>query len=108
MTASDEEDVSFDRHSGDMVDFDVSSINSDTLVVHEAWYPGWRATLDGDEVGIDNSGDKVSWRIEVPEGGESLVVRFTPMDFRVGLFVSLACALVSLVMLVPGSGGKAG
>jgi hypothetical protein len=65
------------------------------LVVTDAWYPGWRATVNGRpapmaEVNAFQRG------IRVPAGNSTVVMRYEPTTVRVGIAVSLA-ALIAVI-----------
>lgn len=49
------------------------------LVVNEAWYPGWRAWVDGDEVSVMRANGFVR-ALRVPAGDHTVVMRFEPAD----------------------------
>lgn len=88
------------REAGDLVSIDLNDAPGETLVVHEAWYPGWRVAIDGKAAKIEIPEDKVSWRVKIPEGAKEAVFRFTPDDFALGLFGTLTTALIGLMMLI--------
>lgn len=52
---------------------------SGTLVVNEAWYPGWRARVDGRDVEIHRANGLVR-AIEVPAGARLVELAFEPAD----------------------------
>jgi hypothetical protein len=94
------------RTAGDEVEIDVASAGkapggAATLVVHEVWYPGWTAEIDGRPARIAFPPDKVSWRLAVPPDARRAHLRFLPFDFRIGLFASLTAALLCLISLSP-------
>jgi hypothetical protein len=85
-----------ERISNSEVVISMPSSKGETLVVHEAWYPGWTVEIDGAPGVIEVPEDKVSWRVPIPEGAKKAVFRFVPWDFRVGLFVSITTLVVCL------------
>jgi hypothetical protein len=95
----DEKELKVERTAGDEVAVEVSGAGG-RLTVHEVWYPGWRVSIDGKDGMIEIPEDKVSWEVNVPEGAKEAVFRFEPYDFRIGLYGSLATALVFLLALV--------
>jgi hypothetical protein len=57
------------------------------LVYSEAWYPGWRAWLDGVEVPIYKA--NFAFRaVAVPPGEHTIEMRFDPLIWRVGLSIT--------------------
>jgi hypothetical protein len=58
------------------------------LVLGEAWYPGWRATVNGSEAPVIPVN---GWMrgVRVPAGGSEVVLRFSPRSVRAGMAASL-------------------
>lgn len=57
------------------------------LVFSEVWYPGWRATVDGDPVPIYRA--NYAFRaIYLPPGEHRVEMRFEPITWKVGLAVT--------------------
>ncbi len=67
------------------------------LVLTDAWYPGWRATVDGSPVEIGRA-DILFRAAPVPAGSHRVEFIYTPLSFRVGVAISivtlLGCAAV--------------
>lgn len=63
------------------------------LVLADAYYPGWRAELDGGEVPIWPT--NVALRgVSVPAGAHRVVFQYDPSSFRLGLLLSGIAALL--------------
>lgn len=60
-----------------------------TLVIGDAWWPGWEATLDGVAVPIFPA-DVLVRAVRWPTGRHVLEMRFRPPEVRWGLLLSLA------------------
>lgn len=67
------------------------------LVLSEMDYPGWRVTLDGDEVERRTSYNLLR-SVELPSGNHEVVFTFQPWSVFVGCGLSLF-ALIGLAML---------
>jgi len=69
-------------------------------VLHDAWYPGWRATLDGQAVPI-HVADGIFRAVWVPAGRHTLVFSYVPRSFAAGAVISLTAwaGLLALVWL---------
>jgi len=92
------EPVEILRERPEVLRFDVATEHPAVLVVANAWYPGWRAWVDGEETPVL----RVNWMfrgVELAPGAHRVEMRFEPQSFRVGAFVSLA-ALVVLALLL--------
>ena len=57
-------------------------------VLHDAWYPGWQATLDGQAVPIYPA-DGIFRAVWVPAGRHTLVFSYAPRSFAAGAVISL-------------------
>jgi hypothetical protein len=68
-----------------------------TLVVSDAWWPGWEATLDGEPVAILRA-DLFVRAVRWPAGRHVLVMRYRPPEVAAGLAAS-ALGLVALAAL---------
>jgi hypothetical protein len=63
-----------------------------TLVVNDAFWPGWRATIDGVEVPI-LAADVLVRAVRWPPGRHVLEMRYDPPEVRLGIAVSAAAAV---------------
>jgi hypothetical protein len=71
------------------------------LVIHDAWWPGWRATLDGRVVAIETEG---LWRaVMVPPGRHTLALAYRPAGIRNSLIILAGgVALLGLIAALTG------
>jgi len=65
------------------------------LVLRDAWYPGWTAEADGQDIPIYLA-DGLFRCVIVPAGTNQVDFAFVPRDVRVGLFISLAALLIAV------------
>ncbi len=79
--------------------FRVSCNQPAYLVMSEIWYPGWIASVDGEEREVmrGNYLFRVVW---VGEGDHEVTVRFVSWPFRVGVVVSFLALILSLYFVV--------
>jgi hypothetical protein len=75
------------------------------LVLTDAWYPGWTATLDGAPAPILRA-DLMFRAVFVPEGLHTVELRFEPASVRAGLWVSGLAWLALLGILGVRAGGS--
>jgi Bacterial membrane protein YfhO len=68
------------------------------LVVTDAWYPGWTATVDGRQADVERV-DYVFRGVRVEPGEHRVELEFRPLSWRLGWIVSLL-ALIALVAAV--------
>lgn len=74
---------------GNRLQADVTSDGTAYLVLKQAWYPGWRASVDGRRVPIYRA-DLALQAVAVPPGRHTVVVDYQPATPLVGAAVSLA------------------
>ena len=76
---------------------DATSPSDGILVVNDSFWPGWRATIDGNEVPIWRA-DFLVRAVPWPAGRHVLEMKYDPPEVRIGWLVSLtgALALVAL------------
>lgn len=68
------------------------------LVVADAYYPGWSATLDGAPVDVLRA--NVAFRaVAVPGGAHTVEFRYEPRSVTAGLWISIASLVVALSLL---------
>jgi hypothetical protein len=72
-----------------------------TLVVNDAWWPGWEATVDGRPAVIFRA-DALVRAVRFPAGRHVLEMRYRPPEVRWGVRVSLlglACLVAGIIVL---------
>jgi uncharacterized membrane protein YfhO len=65
------------------------------LVLSDTWFPGWVVSIDG-AVAVPYPADAAFRAVWVPPGSSTVVWRYQPVSFRVGVGLSLA-GLITLV-----------
>jgi hypothetical protein len=88
-------DVEVER---DRVAFRVDAPRAGMVVVNEVWYPGWRATVDGDEVPIYRTNALVRG-VFVDAGEHRVVMTFRPTDGIALRWTLLATWLAFLIVM---------
>jgi hypothetical protein len=73
----------------------VSSEESGWLVLHDVWYPGWKAYVDGENKTVLRA-DYLFRAVEVPKGEHEVKFVYRPISLYAGSILSL----VSLCMLL--------
>jgi hypothetical protein len=82
---------------GNRLQADVTSDGDVYLVLKQAWYPGWRATVDGRRVPIYRA-DLALQAVAVPAGRHTVIVDYRPASVLVGAAVSVAGLVFLLVV----------
>jgi uncharacterized membrane protein YfhO len=63
------------------------------LLLADAWYPGWRASVDGREAPILRA-DLVFRAVFLAAGDHVVQFNYAPQSFQMGLWVSVTAILV--------------
>jgi hypothetical protein len=93
-------------YSNDRVEVLTDSATNGYLVMSDAWYPGWRARVDGAEVPIIRA-DYLFRGIPLTAGKHRVVFQYLPRAFRYGLLISIAgAALVAAGIALTRGKGK--
>ena len=93
------EPVEMRRERPEVLHFQVAPEHAAVLVVANAWYPGWRAWVDGIESPVLRV-NGLFRGVALPAGARQVEMRFEPWSFRVGAFVSIAAAVLLAALLV--------
>ena len=86
------QDVEFARvvnYAPERVEIEVTAQAPGYLLLTDAWYPGWEATVDGEPVPVYRA-DLLFRAVTVRSGNHRVVFRFRPVSLRVGAGISLA------------------
>ena len=78
----------------------VDAEDADRLTIRETWDPGWTAHLDGAPVEI-RSKSRVFLDIDIPFGQHELILKYDPIEVRIGLAISFV-GLVLLILVLTG------
>jgi hypothetical protein len=78
---------------------DVQASAQAMLVVSELFYPGWRATVDGNDTPIYRA-DHALRAVMVPAGRHTVEMVFDPLSFRLGAAISLSALLAAALALL--------
>jgi hypothetical protein len=70
------------------------------LVLTDAWYPGWKATVDGEEAAVFPV-DGAFRGVALDEGSHEVVFWYEPRSLFIGLRVSMGAAALVALGLIP-------
>ncbi|MGC4120802.1 MAG: hypothetical protein QM765_40750 [Myxococcales bacterium] len=79
------------------LEIDVDACGRGLLVVSDAWYPGWQASIDGADAPVLRT-DLLVRGVPVPAGRHRVVLRFAPTSFAVGAGLSFAAILLAVAV----------
>ena len=80
------------------VEFDVEAASNGILVLSDSYFPGWSASVDGEEVPMVHA-NRVMRAVPVPAGQHKVVMTYLPTSFVVGAIVS-AVSVLALIMAI--------
>ncbi|HZY45040.1 MAG TPA: YfhO family protein, partial [Anaerolineae bacterium] len=78
---------------------DVDAQQDGYLVLTDAYYPGWVATLDDRAAEIDRA-DVLFRAVKVPAGQHRIDMRYDPQSYKIGSIVSIGAWIVWLMLFV--------
>ncbi|MBN1313745.1 MAG: YfhO family protein [Anaerolineae bacterium] len=98
QTPKGKETLTYTRYEANRIDLKVSTDTPAYLVLSEVYYPGWKATIDGQAVPIyrANSAFRAIYIDQAGEHDVSLV--FRPITVYAGLAISIVTALATIGM----------
>ncbi len=93
--------VTLEGYQPERITLRVTSEDNGILVLSEWYYPGWRATIDGQPTEIlrANAGQRA---VIVESGVHFVEFTYQPASFRVGLVGSVAAMVTALILTVGG------
>ena len=89
--------VTVTNYEGDKISFTANPAQNAILVVGEKFYKGWRATVDGNNVEIYPV-DHVLRGVYLAPGSHTVEMRFDPLPFKVGKYLTLTSFAFFAVM----------
>ncbi|MBN1529350.1 MAG: YfhO family protein [Thermoleophilaceae bacterium] len=81
------------RYDDDEVTVATSSSRPGLMVLTDAWYPGWKAEVDGRDAEVRRV-DYVLRGVSVPAGEHTVVLRYEPSSWRLGWITSLVALIL--------------
>jgi hypothetical protein len=94
---SPKETLSVQEDTPNRVGVHLSASTAGWLVLSDVWYPGWHATVDGQDAALVR-GNYLYRAISVPAGEHKVVFSYRPASFWMGLAIGLAALLIFVVI----------
>jgi hypothetical protein len=92
--------ISLDKIADERIELSTESDFSGYLVVADQYYPGWKASLDGQTTPILRA-NYVQRAITLPAGKHKVVFTYEPESYRIGLMISsIALILLALTAII--------
>ncbi len=89
-----------DSETHDLISVQIEKTRPGVLVLSDAWYPGWTATVDGNVAEVIPV-DGALRGVEVGEGEHLAVFSYQPFSFELGKWISAFSAVCVLISLKP-------
>ena len=80
---------------------DVSTRYAGVLVLADAWFPGWKAIVDGIPTKLLR-GNLILRAVPISTGNHQVIFRYDPLSFRLGVMVSGLALIVAISLGVAG------
>ena len=87
--------IKYKNISAQSIDLQVNVAQATWLVLSQAYYPGWVATVDGEETDIF-AANYVLQAIKIPAGTHHVSFKYQPFSFTIGWMLSLVSLLFAL------------
>lgn len=75
------------------------TLEDQLLVLTDAYYPGWKATIDGEKTTIYRA-NALFRAIEVPAGIHEIRFQFEPFSFYLGLWITITGILIAIFLIL--------
>lgn len=93
------EAVRVTRYTPNAVDISVTATEPGWVVLTDAWYPGWQASVNGKDVTVEPA-DYAFRGVKVDKGQSTISMQFRPPSWLVGRAISLVSLLTAIGALV--------
>jgi hypothetical protein len=87
--------ATFEADASERVRIAVRTDAESYLVLSDSWYPGWVATVDGEEAPIERA-NLLFRAVRVPPGSHTVEFRYEPQSVRTGALVSAGSIVVTV------------
>jgi hypothetical protein len=91
-----------ERYGADRIVISAESDRGGYLVLTDAWFPGWTASVDGRETRVERA-DHAFRAVKLGAGHHDVEFRYAPMSVRLGLALSALAAVVTGALAWPGT-----
>ena len=93
------ETVKVVHHGTNTLTIAVAATSPGFLVLSELWYPGWRATVNGEIVSVMRTNAALRG-LAIPAGESTVELWFTPDSWRAGLLAAIAGWVLLLIIFI--------
>jgi uncharacterized membrane protein YfhO len=83
------------RYGEEHVEIDTKASRRSLLVLTDSWFPGWKATVDGQDAPVERV-DYLIRGVVVPAGSHRVELSYEPASWRAGWILSLL-ALIGIL-----------
>ena len=90
--------LDFKQNNNNEISINYSTKTEGWLVVRQTWYPGWKAELDNKKEITIQEVDFMFQGLFVPAGTHTIILKYRPLTFTIGLYISLICWIIFLFL----------
>ena len=87
-----EDEVTITSYTPERIVVEVNVAEDGYLILTDAYYPGWRASVDGTQTAIRRA-DLLFRAVRLPAGSHHVILSYEPWSLRVGMAVTLLTVL---------------
>jgi hypothetical protein len=93
------------RYDPEHIVLEVTTDSPGYLVLTDAWYPGWAATVDGQPVEVLRA-DVYFRALSIGAGEHRVEFRYEPRTFQIGAAISVGAWVIALAALIASAGRR--
>lgn len=92
--------LDFKQNNINEISINYSTKKEGWLVIRQLWFPGWNATLDSVENISIQEVDFMFQGLFVPAGTHTILLKYKPLSFTIGLYISLFSWIIFIILCV--------
>jgi uncharacterized membrane protein YfhO len=89
--------VEITKYEANRIEMQTNANSNTFLVLSELYYPGWEATIDGNEIEIQKA-DYLLRTIPVEKGNHTIVFKYNPWTFKLGAIISIFTLTIMIIV----------
>jgi len=90
-------EIIVEKNQPGLVELSVDIENGGWLIMRDVWYPGWKASIDGESVEIYRA-DYIFRAVPVSSGQHEISFEYRPLSFTIGIIFSMIGLLVIILL----------
>lgn len=91
-------EIIVEKNQPGLVELSVDIENGGWLIMRDVWYPGWKASIDGESVEVYRA-DYIFRAVPVSSGQHEISFEYRPLSFTIGIIFSMIGLLVIILLV---------